>query len=99
MSLKRRLRQFEMRQVVQSELVPEWALREVQSTEMFNVILNKMKTKYCLGGPILLLSPDEVNNKAKKLVDRYGSHENFQAAVYSPENKRVVQEMKAKHGV
>jgi len=85
--------------VIQSEVVPEWALREIESTEMFNVILNKMKAKYCLGEPILPLSPEEVRGKARKLAEQYVSYEQFQAAVNSPENKRVVQEMKAKHGV
>jgi len=99
MSLKRRLRQFEMRQVVQSEIVPEWALREIESTEMFNVILNKMRAKYCLGEPILTLMKEEIREKARMLSERYGSDEKFQAAVNAPENKRLVQEMKAKYGL
>lgn len=55
--------------------IAEWAIRCVSAEQEFRVCLNKMKKRYDTGEPTPLLTHDEILEKARALMWRYGTEE------------------------
>ena len=100
-NIKQRLEKIEKAAYPKETAVVEWTVRCVSAEQEFCGRFNEMKERYHAGEPSPLLTHDEILEKARALMWRYGTEKVYRQAFIayekSPEAQKVLTEMKKKY--